>query len=272
MKSYGINYDYLKARKLLLPQEKNISLSLVGCGGTGSWLAPAVVRIGKYLIENQNRNVKIYFFDPDTVEKKNVYRQNFSEAEIGMNKAITLAQRYGLAWGVPIGVFQEQFKTLRDHWALSIIIGCVDNGLARRSIQNHVRDSNNRFWLDCGNELSSGQVLLGCGDHEMPEDNFRLPDFCRWLPSPAVQHPELLSGRLPDSEVSLSCAEIMLQDSQGMAINQRMAAEAADYLVRMLITRDLKKFATYIDLESGVCKSRYITPENLGVSMETEGE
>ena len=270
-----LDYDYLKARKLLLPQVEEISITLVGCGGTGSWLAPAVVRVGKHLIEEQDREVKINFIDPDMVEKKNIYRQNFCEAEIGLNKAASLAQRYGLAWGVPISVFPEAFNSRQlNGWgsSLSIIIGCVDNASARKAIADSITSYRNRFWLDCGNEHSSGQVLLGCGNKKMPEDNFRLPDFCSWLPSPAVQHPDLLESRQSDEQVSLSCAEIMLQDSQGMAINQRMAAEAADYLVRMLITRDLKKFATYIDLESGVCKSKYITPENLGVSMETEGE
>jgi hypothetical protein len=87
------------------------------------------------------------------------------------------------------------------------------------------------------------------------------------LPLPGVVHPELIEnqpefqGKSPLTYVEpvLSCAEIALQDSQGLAINQRMAAEAADYLVRMLITKDLRKYATYIDLESGTTQSKYIT-------------
>jgi hypothetical protein len=54
-----------------------------------------------------------------------------------------------------------------------------------------------------------------------------------------------------------------MRDSQGMAINQRMAAEMADYLVRLLITRDLQKMATYIDLASGVSRSIYIREQTV---------
>jgi hypothetical protein len=54
-----------------------------------------------------------------------------------------------------------------------------------------------------------------------------------------------------------------MADSQGLSINQRVAAEAADYLVRMLITKDLKKYATYMDLESGTARSKYISRGDL---------
>jgi hypothetical protein len=54
-----------------------------------------------------------------------------------------------------------------------------------------------------------------------------------------------------------------MRDSQGMAINQRIAAEASDYLVRLLLTKDLCKYATYIDLASGSTKSKYILPEEV---------
>jgi len=64
-----LNLDYVHALILLLPTENNVKLFLVGCGGTGSWLAPAVARVGKLLIEKFSKTVEITFYDPDCVEE-----------------------------------------------------------------------------------------------------------------------------------------------------------------------------------------------------------
>ncbi len=251
--------------ELILPVEKHITLMLVGCGGTGSWLAPAVARIGKILIERFNREVSIYFIDPDVVEEKNIYRQNFCAAEIEANKAETLAQRHGLAWGIEINAMSRKYKdviySIRDlnH---AIVIGCVDRTSARVEIAESMQHHDMGAWLDCGNSESYGQILLGV--KSSAKDLFSIPGKCGGLPLPSHQHPELvkepeINKSVAQPSSTLSCADMAMQDSQGLAINQCMAAEAADYLVRMLITKNLKKFATYIDLESGTTRSKYIT-------------
>ena len=75
-----LNLDYLNACRLLLPSSDNISLVLVGCGGTGSWLAPHVARVARLLLEKWQKDVQVVFVDPDVVEEKNIYRQNFCHA------------------------------------------------------------------------------------------------------------------------------------------------------------------------------------------------
>jgi len=257
-----LNYDYARARKLLLPAERSVNLALIGCGGTGSWLAPTVARVGRLLMEKFDKEVNIVFCDPDRVEEKNIYRQNFCAAEIGENKAETLAYRYGLAWGREIQASPQAFA--RDIFRASyrsttVLIGCVDTPEARRSIAKA-----GQWWLDCGNHKNSGQVLLGNGK-ERPDDPFSLPGYCSWLPSPALQRPELLVDEPtgPVSAANLSCADLALLDSQSLSINQRIAAEAGDFLIRMLITKDLQRMAAYIDLAAGSARSVYITEENI---------
>lgn len=270
------NFDYARAAQLKTPAYQYLAIYLVGCGGTGSWLAPAVVRVGRLMQERFDKHLRICFIDPDAIEEKNVYRQNFCEAEIGENKAVTLAERYGLAWGIEISALPKAFTAgltyTNEVDQLTMIIGCVDNTSARAEIAKMVQYRSNTWWLDCGNEKNTGQVLLG-GNRKI-DDPFSLPSFCSWLPLPSEQAPDLVKKGGPNGarqrESQLSCAEMALQDSQGLAINQRVAAEAADYLVRMLVTQDLRKMATFIDLESGTSKSRYITPEN--VSVETENK
>jgi len=265
-----LNFDYVNARRLLLPQADNITIALVGCGGTGSWLAPSVVRVARLLIEKFNKRVKVYFIDPDQVEAKNCFRQNFCEAEIGRNKAGALAFRYGLAWGIEITAIAKPFNAdlikVTPGSQLITIIGCVDNAGARRAICEAVtsgfRHESRLWWLDCGNHQAAGQVLVGSGA-KRPNDPYQLPGFCSWLPLPVERHPELLEDQSDAvaSDIScLSCADLAMLDSQGLAINQRIAAEASDYLVRMLLTRDLQKQATYIDLVSGSARSIYISP------------
>ncbi|MEN6522861.1 MAG: PRTRC system ThiF family protein [Anaerolineaceae bacterium] len=262
------NLDYANGLKLLLPDANQIGLTLVGCGGTGSWLAPAVARIGKMLIDRWHKDVSIFFVDPDRVEEKNIYRQNFCQAEIGRNKAETLAARFGHAWGLEIQAEAERFGSI-SHNELSVIIGCVDNSAARKKIRDVTGDYR-VWWLDSGNEKNAGQVLLGreiC-EREPRKNIFKFEGYCTWLPSPAKQHPELVENTtLEDLRADvngLSCAEMAMQNSQGLSINQRMAAEAADFLARMLITKDLKRYATYIDLESGASRSSYITQKEIG--------
>jgi PRTRC genetic system ThiF family protein len=262
-----LNLDYANASRLLLPSADNIMLMLVGCGGTGSQLAPAVVKVAKLLGEKFGKKVSVIFVDPDYVEPKNIYRQNFAACEIGRGKAESLAFRYGLSWGVEIEAISKPFerKMLErlGTSGLAIVLGCVDNAAARMEIQEGVRDiysSARAWWIDCGNSNASGQVVVGCGS-KSPDDPFKLSGMCTWLPLPTARHPELLEAQPEDireDTAHMSCADLALTDSQGLVINQAIAAQAADMLVRMLITKDLRKWGTYIDLASGTTRSKYI--------------
>jgi hypothetical protein len=55
-----------------------------------------------------------------------------------------------------------------------------------------------------------------------------------------------------------------MRDEQGLNINQTIAAVAADYLVRLLLSNNLDRFQTYLDLNSGSMQSTTITPANVG--------
>jgi PRTRC genetic system ThiF family protein len=267
MSTISIDLAYVNAPRLLLPSSDTITLALVGCGGTGSWLAPVVARVARLLVETQRKDVRVYFIDPDHVEAKNVYRQNFCDAEIGRNKADVLALRYGAAWGLEIRALPIRFTadmigtpTMQANW-LTVLIGCVDGAPGRRELAKAMpgRGAERRWWLDCGNHQAAGQVLLGCGA-KRPDDPYQLPGLCTWLPLPSVEHPELLEDEPEESMdlSTLSCAEMAMRGSQGLMINQAVAATAGDYLARMLLTNDLRKRATYLDLASGSARSKYI--------------
>lgn len=270
-----LNTEYLEARSFFLPTIENVNLVLIGCGGTGSWLAPAVVRYARLLVEKFDRDVKITFVDPDVVERKNVYRQNFCEAEVGRNKADALAFRYGLAWGMEICAVTKPFTAGLDlldvrGWRgqiLTVLIGCVDNTAARREIARKAERARGHnetvLWLDSGNKKTVGQVLIGCGEKSR-ENPVLFDGLCTWLPLPSAQHPDLVAAddlvSVPDDEAGLSCAELAMRGSQSLSINGRMAAAAGEMLGKLLLTNDLEYYAVYIDQATGE-ERKFITTD-----------
>jgi PRTRC genetic system ThiF family protein len=266
-----LDLSFARAATLMMPATDRWRFILVGCGGTGSWLAPSVARIAS-VIQEQGKEVMTWFIDPDHVEAKNIPRQNFCHAELGLNKAATLAARFSAAWGVGITAMGEGINAAAfrpDHQAVTIWIGCVDNAKARQALSkaltlNRTQEVFRDWWLDCGNTESAGQVLFGsCAEKKQLNGAFVGSKICKALPGPAMVAPDLLKVRPEEKTANkLSCAEIQLANAQSLAVNQQVAAIASDYLVR-ITHGGLRKFATYFDLESGSARSRYITQEEI---------
>jgi PRTRC genetic system ThiF family protein len=272
-----LSVPQIKPIPLLLGAFDLLDLYLVGCGGTGSFLAGSLVRLA-WALQRQGVECRLTLIDFDQVESKNVPRQNFSPADIGFNKAEALAARYSSAYGQAIAAvpqaFSAQFPT-RPRWdALTVLVGCVDNALARLELaqclaQQAVSPQRARCWyLDCGNfgeGKAAGQVLLGSTPNfsvETAFDVLKSPSFCTHLPCPTVQHPELLQPEAePDSP--LSCADLATRHQQALFVNQRVAAEAIEVLNRLLLVKNLTRYATYFDAAWGSARSEYITPDSL---------
>lgn len=69
-----------------------VKVIMLGAGGTGAHIAPHLYR----LLYALDRPVKFIICDGDKVEEKNLVRQNFTEADLGENKAKVVAERYTL--------------------------------------------------------------------------------------------------------------------------------------------------------------------------------
>src|SRR5262249_48042985 len=260
-----IDLSCARAATLMLPVYDRLRFVLVGAGGTGSWLAPSVARIAR-LQRDQGREVEVVFYDHDQVEPKNIPRQNFCDAELGRNKAVTLAARFSAAWGVEITAIPRRFNAQGLDFAsdLTILIGCVDNAAARKEI-SLAWQRRSAWWLDCGNDESSGQVILGSALQAKDLAGAFTPSckICKALPIPSLVAPDLLEPKPEELAASkLSCAEIQIANAQSLAVNQAVAAIAPDYLLRLMGGK-LKKFASYFDLEAGSARSRYITVEEV---------
>jgi PRTRC genetic system ThiF family protein len=270
--------SYANALPILLKPHRAIEFWLIGCGGTGGWLAPLLARLLVALAETGVRASAV-FIDPDCVEAANLLRQNFLPCEIGANKAEVLAARYSLACGLKIGAIASSFAAERvqpDWSTIAILIGAVDNAVARREIARTLPESDDPedlprlWWLDCGNfgeGATAGQVLLGSTPSFNPNTAFNRPkdpNFVVRLPSPSLQHPQLLQPQPEERDgVSLSCAEIALRNRQALFVNQRAAAEAIEMLSQLVLTKNLRRFATYFHGGAGSSRSLYTAPSTL---------
>lgn len=262
--------DIFEKRLRYTLTNKIATIILVGCGGTGGFLAQNIARI-IYSLKNQ-RKISAIFVDDDKVEPKNIGRQNFCVSEIGMYKSETLARRFNLAYGLDIMSYTARFTSdfkERVNTPL-IVIGAVDNTIARKEIYHFCSNEQRgvKIWLDCGNENNSGQVLLG-DSHCIDTNKFiktKSLGIIESLPFPSIQHPELIEE---EEKKRPSCAEEMERGAQGLLINQMISAYASQYLYELLTVGQTDKFATYVNLKTCSARTEYITERKMEKYLET---
>ena len=279
-----IDLSFSQAAVVMPREYSSLRFIVVGAGGTGSFAIPAIARLIYELRQQQNKPVELLIVDPDVVEGGNIPRSNFCAAEVGRFKAQSLAERITLAWGIETEFSCEKFEPEKhlkrsnsDYRSLTVIAGCVDNYVARRDIHQAIdefrgygsSDAPNLWWIDGGNGRSSGQVLLGSNTKRVKADqHFTGTSICKSLPAPSLLHPDLLQAEKTsqsNSSEGLSCPDRVRLGEQSLNINQRVAVEMTEMLTEMFLTRSLRRFAIYFDLETGTSKSVYCTPDQIAL-------
>lgn len=249
---------------------------VVGCGGTGGYVAEGLCRL---LI---GTDIPLVLIDHDRVEPHNLLRQHFYAADVGKFKSQALAERLARQFGRPIGYSVYPFDAdlidaeygggMARQMAQGIIIGCVDNAEARRSIARNFRYSN--WWLDAGNGHSSGQVLIGntgrLGELEFSfDENTQTVDR---LPLPSMQLPSLLIPPTVTATTPSDCAEAVAAEEQSPVINHAMATLVLQFMHRFLAEK-LTWMGAYLDLEAGTLQQVPAEPETVarmcGVKVDT---
>ncbi len=176
---------------------------IYGAGGTGSRVVPLIAQFVKSL--PWVIDPKIFVFDGDVVEPKNLSRQLFTSRDLGKNKAQVIAERYSAAFGIEIHGIPYFFDNavvskVRKELSVSVAnllagtgetleppgihILCVDSAAARRTILNAFEGNypyllnypisyGDSYVIDSGNGNDFGQVSvsnlrvpkLGTADH-----------------------------------------------------------------------------------------------------------
>jgi hypothetical protein len=216
---------------------------VVGVGGTGAFVAESLCRL-------LPKSTGIVLVDLDRVEEQNLTRQNFFQDEIGKFKSEALAERLSNKYDRLIG-YSTYPIAQTNLTGRSLLIGCVDNGLARIDIADRMNNSTT-WWVDVGNGENYGQILIGNSDHaEFSNDT----QTCFRLPHALFQRPELRLQLPPTPQ--LACEEVAAD--QGPTINQVMASLTIE-VVRRLVLGTCPWMQLLVDMEHGTMTSVMADP------------
>lgn len=245
---------------------------VIGAGGTGSRIIQPLIQTIKQA--QAQINPCLYIVDGDDVEFKNLSRQNFIDRDIGRNKAIVMAERYGAALDFPVVAHPEFIKPggsmfneigcsareqdLRQPSGMrKLIIMCVDSIDARLMILDQCNPDD--VIIDAGNEDTFGQVSIfdkismpHMQDHHTQQlalkpfsGEFALP----FIPAPVTQYLEALVN---PPEATGSCADL----DQSLAVNNLMAAGIINFVQNLAYNNKFYCRTNYFDLIKGNTSER----------------
>lgn len=241
-------------------------IAVVGCGGTGGFVAEGLCRL------SSAANLNIILIDHDKVEERNLGRQAFYKSDLNKFKSQALAERLAARYGRQIhySVYPYTRETIDRVFVMrhyrqglsGILIGCVDNPLARTAIAETERGWG--WWIDAGNGEYSGQVLIGNTGHKEQLKGCFHPsqNIVSMLPSPIMQQPDLAMPVAAEEDEDMSCAEGVEADTQSPVINQAMAALVLQF-VQKLLTGQLTWMGAYLDLETGTLRPVSADPKTV---------
>lgn len=221
-------------------------IALVGAGGNGSQMVSCLARMDRALRALGLPPLSVTLYDPDTVSQANVARQLFYPDDAGLSKAVVLIHRanvgFGLDWRAVPALYASDAET-------DILITCVDTGAARAQIADALWQWADAppYWLDIGNEDSTGQVWLG----EFPrflED--QSASGRQRLPCISEVFPHFFDGSVPETD-NPSCSLAEALKSQDLFVNDICARMGAHLLWTLLRYAEIEHHGYWINLRDG---------------------
>jgi PRTRC genetic system ThiF family protein len=223
-----------------------VQVAVIGAGGTGSQLMNNLVRLHLALIAlGHPGGLQVTLWDDDIVSAANVGRQSFYPGDIGSPKASTIVNRINMAFQLN---WSSQVQRLNGESALKaqIVIGCVDNRKARLAILEAAKRNRVHYWLDCGNRLGDGQVVLG----EVCPTLVRQGKGPR-LPHAADLYPELIDPAQDATDDVPSCSLADALEKQSLFINTSVAMFACNILTELFRHGQIAYHGIFVNLKSG---------------------
>ena len=230
---------------------------VLGAGGTGSILIPALIR---YLKSRSGFTIESFtIIDGDTVETKNLERQNFISRDLGENKAEVLARRYSALFGMSISSIGE-YLTHENYEKIIpnknvYLFSTVDSMLARW-LSFMLSMKRGVTWFDTGNSMYSGQsyaVFDTAWVSPFTNGKLRVAPY-------TIFHddPNLFSKVVAERENS--CAEHAVVEPQTLMANQMSAMTVLNLFTNFLdyMAGSIPTFVqrTYFDTRSNSMVSR----------------
>lgn len=225
-------------------------IALVGAGGTGSQMVPCLARMDRALRALHLPPLHVTLYDADLVSAANVGRLLFYPDDVGQSKAVLLIHRANLGFGLAWEAAPVQLGKDRPPRPCDVLITCVDTGAARREILAGLDMLDPpAYWLDVGNEASTGQVWLG----QFPRLD-ELGTHARGgqplLPRITEAFPRFFDGTEPETDAP-SCSLAEALETQDLFVNDHCARWASHLLWTLLRRAEIEHHGYWINLRDG---------------------
>lgn len=240
----------------LLNSAFRTSVTVVGCGGTGTHVLYCLAEMHKALIALGHMGLLVRAYDEDIVEHHNVGRQRFGLGDIGENKSMATIARINRMYGTDWMAMPERFNPTKEngHRMGNIVITAVDEGKVRNQVhkcfkhsigmghmrevmmqyQEHGLSLHTRYWLDLGNDKDYGQVVLAAEDLPTRIDLF---------------------GKAPEVKQQGSCSTEESLRSQDLFINQTIAVTGVNLLWQLFRKGGLRFNIVYVNIGTGAMRA-----------------
>lgn len=181
------------------------NIYIIGCGGVGSWLAPALARL--------TSPEQITLIDMDTLEEKNLDRQLFKPQDIGRPKAEALAEIYNchsmVEW------FCEGLMEFQE-WDWLIV--CVDNHRARKAALE-----------EC--DRYGCRAMFAANETHSAEAYFYQREWKDTPLDPRVYFPDILTDRSGDPRArGIGCTGEAQRENPQLVTSNSLASSLAGHL------------------------------------------
>lgn len=234
----------------LLNPRHALTVAVIGAGGTGSQTMQALGRIDHALYRLGHPGLSVTVYDHDIVTDANIGRQLFTLDDTGRYKAEVLATRinsfYGTSWDCVTEPYP--FEKAPTH---NIYVTCVDNAAARLEIGKYIRnnisgqeDTRPYYWLDMGNQVDRGQVVLGTLQKVSQPKNNKAVGQLKCVD----QLFDLSSVDERDSGPSCSLAEALTK--QDLFINSIIADIGSNLLWKLISCGSILNHGAYLNLST----------------------
>lgn len=225
------------------------TVTLIGSGGTGSFIAHGLARMDFALRKLGYGGIHLTAYDDDEVERHNIGRQLYGFRDVGQNKAQALIARVNRMYGTDWTAHPKKFivRQTKDNIVSSgnIVITCVDNGKVRNQLHEtwnvrgmtslkeimeaHSGLRETYYWMDIGNDRDLGQVVLTA--HDLPT---------------CVD----VNGHYDETPANDSCSMEQSLAVQDLFINEAMAVQGLHMLWTLFRKRRIDHHVVYLNLRN----------------------
>lgn len=214
-----------------------ITISLIGCGGTGSLLIPRIARLDHYLKAKGLPGIHLSAYDDDCFELKNVGRQQCTPFDVGRNKAFSTIEKVNLAYGLQWEAFDYRALQMPKN---NLIITAIDNIDMRNLIHTRIANIRKRkqrikpneidyktplYWLDTGNGKDFGQVVLATINTLKKQS---------LLPTVIDLFGPLENSDSLEAQQTISCSQTPISETQDLFVNDAIAVDAIQMIQNLL--------------------------------------